>query len=83
MAILSVLGSLGFSFESIILFGVLFFFYIKLGHKIELLSKDNEHIKQTLNNHITDTNKKIEQLDSKFDKRIDNLESKIDQHFKK
>ena len=73
---LSVLGSLGFSFESIILFGVLFLFYIKLNHKIELsfklLSKDNEYIKETLNNHITDTNKKI-----------DKLESKIDQHFKK
>ncbi len=84
---LSFLSSLGFSFESLFLFIILILFYIKLDHKIDLvfklLSKDIGHIKEILSNHMTDTNKKIDQLDNKFDKRIDKLESKIEQNFRK
>ena len=87
---LSILVSLGFKAENTALFLVLILFYILFRHKFELLSKDNKHIKETLSNHITDTNKKIEKvdskidkLDSKFDSKIDKLDSKFDSKFDK
>ena len=81
---LSILFSLGFKTENlaifiVILFGLAGFFfltyvsYLKVGHKFEILNKDIGHIKETLSNHITDTNKKIDKLDSKFDKIMAHL----------
>ena len=83
LSFLSVLEFLGFKAENTALFLVLILFYIVFKHKFELLNKDINHIKETLSNHITDTNKKIDQLNNKFDKRIDKLESKLEQHFRK
>ena len=39
-----------------------------------------KHIKESLNNHITDTNKKIDKLDAKIEKNTDTLEGKIEKN---
>ena len=70
---ISVLNFLGFKLENRALFMALILFYIIFNHKFdkinlkfdskfELLSKDISHIKKDLSNHITDTNKKIDNL---------------------
>ena len=51
--------------------------------KIEPIKKDMSHIKKDLNNHITDTNKKIDKLDTKIDSKFDKLDTKIDSKFDK
>ena len=74
LTFLSVLNFLGFTHENtalfiglVILIVVLTFFYLKINNKFDLLGKDISHIKENLNNHITDTNKKIDKLDTKVE----------------
>ena len=47
----------------------------EINHLKEGLGKDIAHIKENLANHITDTNKKIDKLDSKIEKTTDKLEA--------
>ena len=53
--------------------------YYYINKKIkEMKEGDIKSIKEGLNNHITDTNKKIDKLDRKIEK----MDSKIDGNFK-
>ena len=48
------------------------------------LRKDTKSIKENLNNHVTDTDKKIDKLDIKIDKldtKIGNIDTKLDTKF--
>ena len=40
-------------------------------------NKELKEIKQLLNNHISETNKKIDKLESNFEKRMDKFEREI------
>ena len=79
--LLPILVSLGFKAENTALFflisiGVIALFAV-LYHFQKLINKDISHIKETLNNHITDLKKGQDKLESKQDK----LDSKIDSKF--
>ena len=45
--------------------------------KFNLIQKDQAHIKELLGNHITDTNKKIDDVKITLDKRINEVEDRL------
>ena len=47
---------------------ILLIFMIFVVFKLNIIAKDMSHIQADLNNHITETNKKIEKLSDRFDR---------------
>ena len=45
---------------------------------LTIISRDMKHIKEILNNHITDTNKKIDELRIDTNKKFDRLNDRFD-----
>ena len=69
-----------------VLCGWFFIQYLKKDNKIS--QNDIANIKENLTNHVTDTDKKIDKLDTKIDKldakldtKIDKIDTKLDTNF--